>query len=251
MNTIQITEAQSTNYQVGTNVIQMSTNKNITEKPKIKKIKLRTKITEPVEPLKLKSDIELAKSYLMNKQGRYSDNQLRDYALFCVGINLSRRITDLLKRTVKDFLNPNGTFRNEFEMITGKKQKQECVIISQNTKDVLSLYFKANPELLEDRDNHLFPTRESNSMTRQTAFRIMKDVENEINKTKTDDNDKIHIATHSLRKTKAFWYIQNHKDDQYAILKVSHALGHNSQSTTMHYLGLDKKELLDYYSETI
>ena len=230
------------------NIIEV--NRNPKYKKTDRKIKLRQEIREPVQPIKLKEDLQIAKEYLLNKQGR-DTTQLRDYALFCVGINLSRRISDLLKLTIKDFLNSNGTFKNSFEMITGKKQKQETVIISQNTKEVLEQYFKANPQLLLDRNNHLFPSREKNSMTRQTAFNIIKEVESVINKTKNDTNDNIHIATHSMRKTKAYSYIQNHKNDEYAIDKVSHALGHDDKKTTMKYLGLDRKELEDFYEEEV
>ena len=84
-----------------------------------------------------------------------------------------------------------------------------------------------------------------------TAYRIIKNIEIEINKTKSDINDNLRLSTHSLRKTRAYHYVQNHKNDEYAIDKVCKALGHSNKKTTMAYLGLDKKELLDYYNEEI
>lgn len=227
--------------------ISVSTYKNILKKNR--KVKLRKEIRVPAEPIKSKTDIEIIKDYLLNKKERYSINQLRDYTLFCVGIDLSRRIGDLLKLTINDFLNNNNTFKKEIIMITQKRQKQETIIISKFTKEILTMYFNAHPELLENRNNNLFPTRESHgkSMNRKTAWDIMKKVQNKINSIK-EENDKLHLSTHSLRKTKAYQYVIVHKDDEYAIDKVSHALGHNDKKTTFAYLGLDKKELEDYYN---
>ena len=54
-------------------------------------VKLRKEIREPVQPIKSKDDIEYIKNYLINKKQRYNTIQLRDYTLFVIGINLSRR----------------------------------------------------------------------------------------------------------------------------------------------------------------
>lgn len=245
MNTMPNTQGMNT-----CNVMDIS-NRNSNYKNRC--VKLRKEIREPCQPIKSKDDIEYIKNYLINKKQRYNTIQLRDYTLFVIGINLSRRIGDLLSITVGDILNKNGTFKNEFYIISQKKQKQECIILSQNTKDILSMYFTTNPELIQDMNNHLFPSRQSEnkSMSYSTAYYIMKNIEKEINKTKIDINDNLKLSTHSLRKTRAFWYIKNHKNDEYAILKVSKALGHSDTKTTMAYLGLDKKELEDYYNEEI
>lgn len=236
-----------TNYRSLT--IQVSTNPNPIKSYTVKK---RKQIRIPTEPIKLKSDIQLAKDYLLNKPERYSINKTRDYALFVLMINIAKRVGDVLNLKVKDIFNLNGTYKKSFIIITSKRQKQEEIFITPVIKEALDLYFKQNPQILEDRDNGLFPTRESNgkSMSYETAWRIYKKIESEINKTK-EENEKIHIATHTARKTKAFQYVNNHKDDQYSIAKVSKALGHNDIKTTMCYLGLDRKELSDFYADEL
>ena len=49
---------------------------------KNKCVKLRKEIREPVQPIKDLSDIQKAKDYLFNKEGRYSITSKRDYAIF-------------------------------------------------------------------------------------------------------------------------------------------------------------------------
>ena len=234
-----------------TNISYTSSNPYITHtvsinKPK-KQRKLRVIIKEPCQPIKNLDDIAFIKNYLLNKKSRYDTNKLRDYTLFVVGINLSRRIGDLLSLTVGDVLNDNYTFKNGFWMITGKTQRQEHIVLTQNTKKILMNYFKVNPDIIKDMNNNLFPSRTSKgkSMSYNRALEIMKDVEREIN-TMKDENYKLHISTHSLRKTKAYQSIVNAKDT-YDMLRVSKALGHKNLDATMHYLGLDTEETDKYY----
>ena len=228
-----------TNYR--SSIIQVSTNLNPIKSYTVKK---RKQIRIPTEPIKLKSDIQLAKDYLLNKPERYSINKTRDYALFVLMINIAKRVGDVLNLKVKDIFNLNGTYKKSFIIITSKRQKQEEIFITPVIKEALDLYFKQNPQILEDRDNGLFPTRESNgqSMSYETAWRIYKKIESEINKTK-EENEKIHIATHTARKTFAYHTVQNNKKNQYIIGMVSKDLGHDSIATTYSYLGYDIEEI--------
>lgn len=245
MNTISIT---SNIYEGHYSSRQYAPKSNITYTvAKNKPRKLRVLIKEPCQPIKDLADIEFIKNYLLNKKYRYDTNKLRDYTLFVVGINLSRRIGDLLSLTVADILNKNFTFKNGFWMITGKTQRMEHIVLTQNTKNILMDYFKVNPDILKDMNNNLFPSRTSKgkSMSYNRALEIMKDVEKEINTTK-DENEKLCISTHSLRKTKAYHSMINSKDT-YAMLRISKALGHKNLDATMHYLGLDTEETDKYY----
>lgn len=244
MNTIQITETQG--YQQGSNVIQVSVRKN---KPSSNKVKPRTKIVEPVQPIKDLEDIQKAKTYLLNKNERYSLNKFRDYCLFVLSINICKRIGDVLKLTVDDILTEKNTFRKNIYIITDKKEKQECFTLSPQAQEALSFYFGTHPEILENRDNGLFPTRESNgkSMNRKTAWDIFKKIETEINKTK-DENSQVHIATHSGKKTFGYQAFQNNLNNPYILELISNAMGHDSITTTRKYLGFDAEELSKLYT---
>lgn len=217
-----------------------------------RKVKQRKTLREPVQPIKLKEDLEIAKEYLFNRKVRGNPYKYRDYTLFCLGITIYKRISDLLALTVGDLLNEDMTFKNEIHIITKKRQKDETIILklSPQIKKILKEYFQHNPEIVSDMNNALFPTRQSNkkSMCYRTAYNIMKDVEKEINKYKQSDNDKVHLATHTMRKTPAYHFVKEHKNDQYSIAKTSKVLGHTNVDTTLHYLGLDKKELEECYA---
>jgi len=94
----------------------------------------------------------------------------------------------------------------------------------------------------------LFPSRQSGkkSMGYNNLYAIYKNIENKINEDKTDNN-KVHIATHSARKTWAYQIVQNNKDNRYIIKQVSHTLGHDSEETTSHYLGFDTEETIKLF----
>lgn len=212
--------------------------------------KQRTKVYSPVEPIKSKDDIQLAKEYLLSNNT--STTQFRDYTMFVLMINFGKRIGDVLNLTVSDVLNGKGQLRNSFWIVTEKTNHKEEIFLNDSVKQILTLYFSKNPKLLDNPDNGLFPTRESKgkSMTYDRAYQIFKNIEKAINATKSE-NEKVRLATHSARKTTAYQYVMSHRDDSYAIAKVSKALGHKSIDATMHYLGLDRKELKDFYSQEL
>lgn len=211
-------------------------------------VKLRKEIREPVQPIKDISDIQKAKDYLFNREGRYSITNKRDYAIFVLMINIAKRAGDVLNLTVNDILNKNGTFKKEIWIITEKKQKQEVFSLSSSAQEALTLYFEEHPEILEDRNNGLFPSRQSNgkSMGYNNLYAIFKGIEKKINEDK-DDNNKVHVATHSARKTWAYQTVMKNKDNRYIIKQVSHTLGHNSEETTSHYLGFDTEETIKLF----
>ena len=89
-----------------------------------KQINKRSQVKEPCQPIKDLADIQKAKDYLFYKEGRYSITNKRDYAIFVLMINVARRAGDILKLTVGDILNKNGTFKKEIWIITEKRKKQ-------------------------------------------------------------------------------------------------------------------------------
>ena len=221
--------------------------------------KKRTQIRIPVQPLKDLQDIAFVKDYLLNKTNRYSQTHLRDYTLFVLGINFARRIGDLLDITVEDVLHKNNTFKDKVYFLNSKSKIQQTNYLMPQIKEILKLYFKQHPRLLDNRKNHLFPSRQSKrnlytggieSMGYDNAYKIFKDIEKEINKTK-NDNDKLHIATHTMRKTKATQYVFNNIEDQYALMRASKMLGHKDIATTMHYLGLDEAEIKKVFEDVL
>lgn len=232
------------NITVSTNAGKSTNNKA----KQVKQPKENNKVNEPCQPIKDTQDIQKAKEYLFYKEGRYSITNKRDYAIFVLMINVARRAGDILNLTVGDILNNNGTFKKEIWTKTEKRGKKEVISLSSSAQSALSLYFKQHPEILSDKDNGLFPSRQSGnkSMGYNNLYAIYKDIESKINDDKTDNN-KLRLSTHSARKTWAFQTVIRNKDNRYIIKQVSHTLGHDSEETTSHYLGFDTEETIKLF----
>lgn len=223
-----------------------------TNKPK------RTTIRIPSQPIKSNDDLSVALNYL-KRNTRYSNTQLRDYTMFMLGINIGRRIGDLLNLTVGDITHSDNTIKTKFYIITEKTNNQELVYLTDAVKSILSEYLNKHHYLLENKSNHLFPSRQSklniftngiDSMKYRNAMTIFENIEREVNKLKVND-DLIHISTHSLRKTYAYNYIITHRNDMYALMILSKALGHKNIETTFHYAGIEAEDISDTFKQDI
>lgn len=241
------------NYQTGYNPIYKTETileTTLETKSNSRKIKKRIKIVEPCQPIKDLADIEKAKNYLFNKAEKRTSNTLRDYCLFVLCINIAKRIGDVLNLTVDDIFTEKFEFRKDIRIITDKKEKAENFRLSASAKEVLGLYLGMHPEILDNRENGLFPTKESNgkSMSRVTAWRMFKKIEALINDGK-EENDQVKISTHSGRKTFAYQSFMKNIDNPYMIEMISEALGHDSVKTTRAYLGFNAEALGKFYED--
>ena len=218
----------------------------------------RTTIRIPSQPIKSDTDLTVALNYL-KRNTRYSDTQLRDYTMFMLGVNIGRRIGDLLNLTVGDITHSDNTIKTKFYIITEKTNNQEMICLTDAVKSILSEYLNKHRHLRDNKFNHLFPSRQSkcniftngiDSMKYRNAMTIFENIEREVNKLKSDD-DKIHISTHSMRKTYAYRYIQKNKTNTYSLMTVSKALGHRNIETTFHYAGIEAEDIADTFKQDI
>lgn len=174
------------------------------------------------EPIKDRGIIEKIKTKLNTKKTR------KYYALFCTGINVGLRISDLLLLTVNDV--KNGYVRTK-ETKTGKSKQFP---INKVLKAVLNNYIEEYN--LKDNDclffaNHKDKTKDK-AIDQSQAYRKLKQVIKEV-------VPELHVSTHTLRKTFGYWLYDQSKD----IALVMHALNHSSQSATLRYLGLTQESI--------
>ena len=94
-----------------------------------------------VEPFKNKKEIEKMKQYLKGK-----DN-LRDYTIFVVGINVGLRAGDLLSLKWADVLNENGTIKDNLLITEEKTSKTKELTLNNSVKEALSEYLKSLQEI--------------------------------------------------------------------------------------------------------
>lgn len=175
------------------------------------------------EPIKDRAIIEGIKTILNQKKTR------KYYALFCLGLNSSLRISDCLKVKVSDV---QTRYVHTKETKTGKSKNFP---INDILKAVLDNYIKEYK--LQDDDYLFFANRKDGlknikAIDQSQAYRKLKEVVEGL-------YPDIHFSTHVLRKTCGYWLYQTTKD----ITLVMHALNHSSVSVTMRYIGLTQESV--------
>ena len=160
---------------------------------------------------------------------KLTQNNPRDHLLFIIGINNGLRIGDVVKLKVKDVRNLKvGDTVSIVESKTGKKN---VLVINKTVHKALKNYLdKVQPN---DQD-YLFPSRKGNShLQSQAVSKLVKKWTKAINL-------KGNYGCHTLRKT--FGFIQR---TQYGVgfELLCKRYNHSSPSITMHYLGIQDKEV--------
>ena len=181
-----------------------------------------------VDPIRDQQKIQTMKSYLKGKN-------IRDHALFVVGINVALRITDLLALEWGDVLNEKGKFK-EIRLLEGKTKKERRIQLNKPSQRALW-------ELLGSLDgysfdDYLFQSREGaqKALPRQQALNILKDAAKAVG---IQDN----VGTHSLRK--AWGYHAWKKGFNPAI--IMETLNHSNLTVTTRYLGIQQDDIKDLY----
>ncbi len=168
-----------------------------------------------VEPIRNKIVIKNIEEFLKKRK-------LRDYVLFCLGINSGLRISDILNLNVSDVKN-----KNYLKLCEKKTGKYKIVPLNKKLKNILNIYTR-NRAL----DEPLFLTKFNNRMDRITAYRI-------INNACKEKNLKTNIGTHTLRKTFGYHFYKEYKD----IAMLQKILNHSTPRITMRYIGIDDEEI--------
>lgn len=182
-----------------------------------------------VEPIRDEKKIEDMKVYLKGQD-------LRNYALFTVGINVALRISDLLGLTWSDVLNENRKGFKPIKLKEGKTGKSRDIKLNKTAQ-------KALRELLDsldtyDMDDFIFKSREAQNrpITRQQALNVLKNAAAAV-------GIKENVGTHTLRKT---WGYHAWKNGFNPAL-IMETLNHANLSVTKRYLGIRQDEINDLY----
>lgn len=178
------------------------------------------------QPIKSTEDIELLKDYFLNSQ-----KNLRNYALFCTGVNTALRIGDILSLTWRDVYDfSRNTFRKHIVIYEHKTGKENTVALNKNAIKSLALYLQSLSGVTAD--SFLFPGRRPDSpLSRTQAYRIIKQACVELNLSG-------HISCHSLRKT--FGYHAWVSGVNPTVLMVIY--NHSSFRVTKRYLGIEQDD---------
>ena len=180
-----------------------------------------------VQPIKKKSHIEAIKIAL------YRHN-LRDYAMFVLGINSGLRISDLLTLKVEDVISDTKPLLMADRIIVKEKKtgKIKDFPVNLSAKTALKEYLI---QARLDPDSPLFPSREAHGkkpVSRSQAYNILRQATKKAGL-------KLQVGTHTMRKT--FSYHKYKKGVE--IETLSKLLNHSSPSTTMRYIGIEQEKL--------
>lgn len=182
---------------------------------------------EFVQPIRDRKKIEAIKKIL-------KASNLRDYALFVLGINSGLRISDLLLLKVSDVLDEKYRIRDRITIREKKTGKTKDFPFGETTKKALKEYLDS---LAPTPDMILFPSRKGGkAMTRQHAYHIVNEAARTV-------GIKEKIGTHTLRKTFGYWAYKQGVD----ITRIQKLLNHSAPSVTLAYIGITSEELDNVY----
>jgi len=178
-----------------------------------------------VQPIRSKEKIEEMKTYLKSKN-------IRDWALFTLGINSALRVSDLLKLTISDVVDENGKVRDRIKIKEKKTSKTKDFPFSNKVVEALTEYISTcSPQGV------LFPSQKGgNAITRQHVHTILSNAAKAI-------GIKEATSSHSMRKSFGFHAYEK----GVPIQKIQAILNHSSERETLRYIGITQDGLDETY----
>ena len=183
-----------------------------------------------VEPIRSLDKIAEIKVY-------FKGRNVRDWLMFCLGLNFALRISDLLKIRVSDVFDTDMLPKSRVKMREAKTGKENFLVIVNGSRDCLVEYVKLTG--LEFSDDFLFKSRQgSGAIDRVQAYRILNKAALVVGL------DDLNVGTHSLRKS---WGYHAYKTFGVSLDDIMLKLNHQSIQSTKRYIGLsaDEKEEIE------
>lgn len=166
-----------------------------------------------VQPIRSLDKLEEVKSALKK-------TSLRNYMIFMVGINLGRRVSDIVTLKAKHLRN-----RDRLVIKEKKTGKETYILIPATLKTELGEYLKTFGD-----EQYIFRSRqfENRPISPKRVYQIMKKVANFCGL----DN----IGTHSMRKTFGYHHYKAFRD----VAQLMMIFNHDDQKTTLRYIGIEQ-----------
>ena len=165
-----------------------------------------------------------------------AEGNLRDLALFCVGIDTMLRSSDLLKLRACDVVEgDSGKIKLEIPIQQAKTREPVIVTLTPVSQDSLAKWIKAEGKLSWD---FLFTGLHKSKQTPITSTQYRRLVKRWASMARLNQAD---YSSHSLRRTKASLIFQATNNAEV----VRQLLGHSSIASTSAYLNVEKKQALE------
>jgi integrase len=211
----------------------------------------------------IRSEEDLRKVYQYFEDGRSSKDSvlnLRNYAIFMLGITTGLRISDLLKVKFRDVLdtqklnqywklNPQNVdeyhdiFQDRLLTCEQKTGKMNQPILCTRVKKILYRYVTA----LDSRGiKYEFPDYlwvsspygdviaiKDRPLNNKNYYDVVTKLSREV-----DFENEYHLSTHSMRKTFGYWMFKNSPNQMETLAILQEMFNHSNQRVTLRYIGI-------------
>ncbi len=181
--------------------------------------------------------LDESKRMLSNTITSDSQNKIRNYAITCIFLNCSLRVSELIGINISDIKFDEQTLR-----ILGNGNRERIIFLNEATKEAITEYMKVRSNLQKDNKDYdaLFISKQYKRISHRSVQEI---IENELDSTFNDKEAGLH--THSLRHTCATYFITILYRSGIDIKAIQELLGHTKVEITEIYTHLYDEEVFD------
>lgn len=182
-------------------------------------------------------DLKESKQLLANTINSDSRYKIRNYAIICIFLNCSLRLSELVGINLTDLKIDNSEHSLR---VTGKGNKQRILYLNSAVCEAINTYLKVRPALdKSNKDyNALFLSSREKRISQRSVQDIIKSELKELMESKGKESAKYH--THTLRHSCATLLYNEANVDIFVLKRI---LGHESLVATEVYTHVSDKKL--------
>ena len=182
-------------------------------------------------------DLKESKQLLANTINSDSRYKIRNYAIICIFLNCSLRLSELVGINLTDLKIDNS---EQSLRVTGKGNKQRILYLNSAVCEAINTYLKVRPQLdKSNKDyNALFLSSREKRISQRSVQDIIKSELKELMESKGKESAKYH--THTLRHSCATLLYNEANVDIFVLKRI---LGHESLVATEVYTHVSDKKL--------
>lgn len=211
-------------------------------------------------PFKTLEEVRTVIEYYENKandentKAGYRQLADRNKLLLILGFNVGIRASDLRKVKWCNIYDSNGNFlepdneetdtRRTSTIVEQKTQKIKNLIFNDMVRNAFEEYVEKY-DIDKTSDDYVFFNRQKTGdpyITREQVANIVKEAAKSC-------GIKRRVASHSLRKTYCHFQMMAHQDDAMFISEMMDLLNHDSEASTLKYVGLDVERKVQYHND--
>lgn len=168
-----------------------------------------------------------------------------------LSLNSGLRNSDVITRKWSDIYYPDWSLREGVRIQEKKTSKYASFRVNAETVRVIEELRSVLGEV--DYNDYIFKTRQSKKITddvpEEKKHICKANCEVFLHKAAEEAGFHRNFGTHSLRKTFGYHFLQNHKNDIYALATLQKLFRHSSPAITLAYVGIDEDETTKLYDE--